>query len=49
MKTRHSFTITIEGDGDTPEQAWEDATLNLALYGNEMPEDYLEVTNESED
>jgi len=48
MKTRYSFTITLEGTGETPELAWEDATLNLALHGNEMPEDYLEVESEEE-
>lgn len=46
MKTRYSFTITLEGEGDTPELAWENATFNLALHGNEMPEDYLEIENE---
>lgn len=43
---RYSFTITLEGEGNTPEQAWEDATLSLALYSMDMPDKYDEIESE---
>lgn len=35
---KYSFTITIEGEGTTPEEGWENALLDLALHSLDMPE-----------
>lgn len=37
---RYEFTITIGAEADTPEEAWEEALLALALAPGAMPDKY---------
>ena len=39
----YSFTITIEGTGETPQEAWEDAVAELALSKEPAPNEYSEI------
>jgi len=37
---RYEFTITLGGYGETPDQAWEDATEGFSLEPGETPSEY---------
>jgi len=42
----YDFVVSITGDGDTPEEAWQDAVAGLYIEPGEMPEGYCERIGE---
>ena len=45
---RYEFTITLAGYGETPDEAWLDATLKFSLDPGSTPDDYTEETENNE-
>ena len=45
---RYEFTITLSGCGETPDEAWLDATIQFSLEPGSTPEDYTEETEDDE-
>ena len=46
---RYEFNIILSGHGETPDEAWLDATLNFSLDPGSTPDDYTEDTEEDEE
>ena len=42
MEKTYYFTITLSGTGDTPDEAWIDATESFALDPGIAPDEYEE-------
>jgi hypothetical protein len=41
MKTKiYHFKVTLNGMGETPEEAWHDAGVMFSMDSGEMPEEY---------
>ena len=45
----YQFTVTLNGYGDTPEEAWKDMQEHLDIDECEMVEDYEIIDEEIED
>lgn len=51
MSKKFMFTVRLVGFGDTPDEAWDDATGATDLQSDPTPdeEDYVELENDQED
>ncbi len=44
----YEFEITIRGDGDTPDEAWQNACMALAMDPGSTPDEHLELDDNDE-
>jgi len=45
---RYEFPIILSGYGETPDEAWLDATTQFSLEPGSTPDDYTEETEDEE-
>ena len=45
---RYEFTIILSGYGETPDEAWLDATIQFSLEPGSIPDTYTEETEDNE-
>lgn len=44
----YEFVIIVRGDGDTPDEAWQDACVALSMDPGSTPDAYLELDDNDE-